>query len=234
LNQQCNSSDVYLDELIIGTLDSGLLKINWNSVKANGCPIAEPVDLSGIVETFSTFGGLLSNNIISIEANNDYLGVVTAAGFCYGKLGKDYFSTYLTESGKDCFVCQDGRIFLAEGNRVLEQSPPVGTVSWEREYNFEFEINDIWVTQKGEIPTLYVATQSGISIVESDQSFYYGSENYSQIKAEVGTTINHGHVFAVCSGVVDIINMQHRELENSIDYSGLAILAFENKRLYSK
>jgi hypothetical protein len=169
-----------------------------------------------------------------MESNNDYLGVVTSSGFCYGKLGETGFLSYITVSGKDCYVCQDGRVFLAEGNRVLEQAAPVDLVAWDREYGLGREINDIWVVEKDGIDTLFVATESGIAVFEKDGSFYFGTSDYSQIKAEVGTTINHGHVFAVRSEAVDIINLQHKQLENTITYSGIAILAYENKRIYSK
>lgn len=230
----CTSADVYSDHWVVGTTGAGLFQIDWPTAFAYGCPIYEPANISGLVETFDMFSGLLSENIISIEANHDYLGVVTDAGLCYGKAGQPGFINYVTESGTDCFVCEDDHVYLAEGNRVLEKDSPTDFGSWDATYNLATGINDIWVTTKDGVNTLYVATQSGIAVFERDQNFYYGSENYSQIKAEVGTSINHGHIFAVCSGVVDIINMQHKQLENTITYSGIAILAYENKRLYSK
>jgi hypothetical protein len=234
LEDQCNTADVYQDQVIIGTKTNGLFSLSWNTVKAAGCAVDYPQDLTASIGTFTTFSGLLSQNIIAMEANGDYLGVVTSSGFCYGKTGEGSFLAYLTESGKDCYVCPDGSAFLAEGNRVLEQASPVDLVTWDREYNPGAEVNDIWVVQKDGINTLFAATESGIAVFEKDEEFYFGDLDYSQIKAEVGTTINHGHVFAVRSQAIDIINMQHKELENTIDYTGIALLICENKRIYSK
>jgi hypothetical protein len=231
---QCNCADVYSGNLVLGTEDAGLYKLPWTSIIQESCNVLVPRNLSSLAETFVDFNGLLSNRVISIEANNEYLGVVTDAGFCYGKSGDADFITYSTESGKDCFVCQNGTAYFAEGDRILAKGAPTDFTTWETEYNLGKDINDIWVVERDGIDTVFIATVSGLAVIEQGQEFYYGDKNYSQIKAEVGSSFNHGHVFAVSSGTVDIINLQHKQLENTITYSGLAILAYENKRIYSK
>lgn len=235
LNEQCNTADVYGGDLLIGTNSYGIKSVDWSVVESADCLVQGPANLYGSVGTFTTFSGLLSQNIISIEANNEYLGVVTGSGLCYGKQGQPDYYTFSTESGKACYVCQTDMVYLAEGDRVLAKDSPVDFSAWDREYNLEAEVNDIWVTEKGGINTLFVATESGVVVFERDQEFLYGDSNYSQIKAEVGTTINQGHVFAVSDQTVDIINMRNKELENSLTYSGgIVVVAIENKRLYSK
>ena len=195
-----------------------------------------PPDLSASVGTFTTFSGLLSQNIIGVEANAGYLGVVTGSGFCYGRAGEENFLTYVTSSGKACFVCAESDApYFAEGSRVLYAGNPSSFAVWDREYTLNAGVNDIWVTEKDGIDTLFVATESGVAVFERGQEFHYGNSNYSQIKAEVGATINAGHIFAVSAQTVDIINMRNKELENSITYSGgIVVVALENKRLYSK
>jgi hypothetical protein len=231
---QCNSADVYGGDLIMGTEDAGLYKLPWSSVTQETCNVLAPRNLSSLAETFVDFNGLLSGRVISVEANDDYLGVVTDTGFCYGKAGNADFTTYSTTSGKDCFVCQNGTAYLAEGDRVLAKNSPTDFITWETEYNLGRDINDIWVVERDGIDTVFIATVSGLAVLEQGQEFYYGDKDYSQIKAEAGSSFDRGHVFAVSSGTVDVINLQHQQLENTVTYSGLAILAYENKRIYSK
>jgi hypothetical protein len=233
INKRCVSSDVYDGKIILGTESDGLYYLDlMQTMYSTNTNI--PPDLASEVETFSDFSGLLSNNILKIEANNDYLGILTADGFSYGKKGTSDFINFSTTSGKDCFVCKSDYVYVAEGNRVFAKNAPTDFVTWDRDYTLDQEINDIWVVEKDGINTLFVATENGLSIFEKDEIFQYGSKNYSQIKAEVGTTINQGHVFAVASNTVDIINMRTKSLESSTTYSGVATLGIENVRLYSK
>ena len=235
LEKQCVASDVYQSDVIIGTQSDGLFSLPWSVVQNAGCIVDGPMDLSSGVGTFTTFSGLLSQNIISIEANGDHLAVVTNSGVCYGKQGEGSYYNYASSSGVDGFVTEGGHLYFAEGNRVLRQGEVSYPLSFQDAYTMGRDINDIWVTNKDGIDTLFVATESGVAVFERDQEFYYGSSNYSQIKAEVGTTINAGHIFAVSDQTVDIINMRNKELENSITYSGgIVVMAIENKRLYSK
>lgn len=234
LNKVCVSADIFDNKLLFGTAADGLFYLDWTATKAVGCDIENPTDITGSIETFSDFSGLLSNNILKIEANNGFLGVLTDSGFSYGKHGEPAYINYITESGKDCFVCKADFVYVAEGNRIVAKATPTDFTAWDTEYNLDQEVNDIWVVEKDGINTLFVATQSGVVVFEKDASFSYGSRNYSQIKAEVGTTINQGHIFAVSSNTVDIINMRTKLLDDTITYDGTAILGIENKRLYSK
>lgn len=236
LNKQCNTADVYQGDIIIGTQEDGLFNLSWSEVTARGCDVENPPDLAASVGTFTTFSGLLSQNVISIEANGDHLAVVTNSGVCYGKQGDTDYSVYISSSGVRGYVTQDGELYFGEGNRVLYTGAVSGpSIAFEGNYQPGESVNDIWVTEKDGINTLFVATESGVAVYERDQEFTFGDSNYSQIKAEVGTTINVGHVFAVSDQTVDIINMRNKELENSITYSGgIVVVAIENKRLYSK
>lgn len=234
VDQECVDADIYQGSLVFGALSGGLFQIPWSYVQSQLCDVGNPKNMTTQVGEFTTFSGLLSETIIAIEANNDYIGIVTGSGLCYGKQGQTDFYTFSTESGKACYVCQDDMVYLAEGNRVLAKNSPADFSSWDREYNFGSEVNDVWVTEKDGIDTLFVATESGVQVVCGSSMETYGASNYSQVKAEVGTTFNKGHVFAVANNSVDIFNLQHKELEQSITYSGMVVVALENKRLYSK
>lgn len=235
VDQKCVDADVFKGNVIFGTEGGGLYKTSWSGVRNSMCDVESPTDLSTNVETFTEFTGLLSQDIISVEANNDYLGVVTGSGLSYAVHGDSVYVNFTSTSGKSAFVTQDGSVFFAEGDRVLYKNTPAGSLTpWDSIYYLGAEVNDIWVSETGNLKTLFVATESGVHTFWESSSYSYGDANYSTVKAELGSTINQGHIFALTDSRVDIINMRLKELENSITYSGIPVVIIENKRLYSK
>jgi len=239
LEKKCIDSDVYDGNVIIGTEENGLYKIGWDYVIGKGCDVNNPYDFSSDIENFTTFSGLLASGIIAVEANGDYLGIVTSSGFCYGKQGETNYITYVTESGKDCFVKADDYVFLAEGNRILAKNSPTDFVTWDQEYNFEYDINDIWVNSKEGVDTIFVGTEGGPYVIQGTSTFDYstvvsGSKNVISVAVEYDSNYNWGHLFTSASGIVNIINLKSKEVETTIDYEGIVLFAAESQRLYSK
>lgn len=239
LDKTCVSSDVYDGNIVIGTASGGLYKVDWDYVIGKGCDINNPYDFSSDIEGFTTFSGLLSNEIIEVEANGDYLGIVTSSGFCYGRAGESEYINYVTESGKDCFVRADNHVYFAEGNRILSKGSPGDFSSWDQEYNLSYEINDIWVASKEGVDTIFVGTEGGPYVIQGANTYDYstvvsGSKNIVSVAVEYDSNYNWGHLFTAASGMVNIINLKSKEVETIIPYEGLVLFAVESQRLYSK
>lgn len=239
MGKKCNGTDVYINDIVIGTESDGLYKIDLDTVKTKSYSIDNPEDLISYVEEFTTFSGLLSNEILAVEANGEYLGIVTSSGFCYGRAGEANYLNYVTESGKDCFVRSDNYVYLAEGNRILHRGSPTDFTSWDGEYNLDYDINDIWVTTSYGVDTLFVGTEGGPYVIRGGDIFDYttiisGSKNIISLATEYDSKYDWGHLFTASSGVVNIINLKSNTLEQSISYEGSALFAIETQRLYSK
>lgn len=239
INKKCTGTDVYNNDLVIGTELDGLFKTDWATIKSKSMDIGEAQDLTSFVQEFTTFSGLLSNEIIAVEANGDYLGIVTSSGFCYGRPGEAEYLNYVTQSGKDCYVRSDNYVYFAEGNRILCKESPGNFTTWEGEYNFPYDINDIWVTSKDDTDTIFVGTEGGPYVVRGNDTYDYtdivvGSKNIISVSAEYDSTYNWGHLFTAAEGIINIINLKSKLLENSISYSGSTLFAAETQRLYSK
>ena len=239
LNKKCTSTDVYDNNIVVGTATDGLLKTDWDYIKNITCNPDSPVDISLEVDSFTTFSGLLSDEIIALEANGDYLAVLTSTGLCLGKSGNEFYISYLTSSGADCFVKNNGCTYLAEGNRILVKENPEDFYSWDNEYNLPYNINDLWVSSNESKDTLFVATENGAYIIKDNNIYDFtpvisGSKDILSIAVDYDAHYNWGHFFTISSDTLNIINLKNKSLEKTISYNENVLFAVETQRLYSK
>lgn len=238
VGESCNAIDVQNDYVLAGFESTGIYRFPVSAMLE--CNVESPADLSDLLEqSYTTSSGLLSNEIIAIEAQGDYLGVVTSSGLCWNK-SEGSFVTYTTTSGRDVFISPYPNTYLAEGEDLkMKQGEVADFLTWDREWNLGREIRDIWVNTHEGADTVFVATASGAVMIRGDDLYDFsstisGSLDLHTVAVEHDSHYDWGHLFTASLGEVNIINLTHKTLENTISYAPSGIVAFETQRIYSK
>jgi hypothetical protein len=222
-------STVWNDMLLIGT-SAGVQQIPIGSVTFERHD--DPIDLTQQMQPgFNTASGLLSDDIIAIDAYQDDLVVLTGSGMSL--LTPSGFLSWPTSSGSDVFLSPNGNLYLAEGNLVRSvvsnQTEPLIWETTELSHN----ILDLWVSS-GDQDTVFVATVSGVYTIQNKNVVHYGtilsgSGLINSVRPELGSSQNFGHFFAsAADGIVNVVNLKSGLVETTI--SGTALLAVDYAR----
>ena len=161
----CTSSCWFQDEVLIGTQDR-VYRTPWSVVKSHGCSPMSPVDITqSTYSSYSTASGLPSDNVLQINAWNNYLGILTDQGLYWEDRGTGSYLTCLTNSGNDVFISPGPNTYLAEGNQVnIKYGVPANFNSWDETILVNSAINQIWVSTRNSQDTLFIATASGLIV----------------------------------------------------------------------
>jgi hypothetical protein len=230
LDSNCTSVEFFNDNLILGTTTSGLYQLNWSLIKNNCNSVENPYDFSNSMELFTTFSGLLAQEIKTMASSDTKLAVVTPSGLSIGTLGSVNWVNYLTTSGAAAAFGEN--IYFAEGNTLNVSS---NFPTWNATYEFNYAINELWCTTQDGVDTLFMATESGVVVKENEEFYYFNTTSgIKRARPEVGTTMNQGHVFAMISGTLNVYNMRNKVLESEYNYATEDFLFIDNKRIGQK
>lgn len=230
LNSNCTSVEFFNNNLILGTTTSGLYQLSWDVIKNHQCDVSNPYNFSDFMELFTTYSGLPSQEIKNLASSSIKLAVVTPSGLSIATEGEINWVNYLTSSGVAAALGEN--IYFAEGNllKVTNDFP-----SWNEIYEFNYAINELWVTTKDGVDTLFMATESGVVVKERDKFYYfYTTSGIKRARPEIDTTMNQGHIFAMTSGTLNIYNMRNKTLESEHYYFVEDFLLIDNKRIGHK
>jgi hypothetical protein len=238
-NTAFNDSTYYQGEVLAGATD-GIFRLDWDIVKSVDCDLTDPTDISShVLSSYTVASGLLSNHVLAIDGMDDYLVVLTSSGISWKK-GTDPFISGITTSGVDVCLTGGPRTYLADGDTVrLKIGDVVDFTSWDAEYNVGREITDLWVNQYLGVDTIFCATVSGMVMIEGDNQYDFsntlsGSLELTSVATEYDSGFNWGHAFTAASGIVNIINLKHKTVENTVTYEGKAVLGVDTQRIYSR
>jgi hypothetical protein len=224
----------YYQSEIVSASNAGVLATPWSELVSE-CDVTNPKDVSGSTYTkYNTVSGLLSENVIDIDAYGDYLAMLTDQGLSWKKEGTDTFVNCLTTSGKSVYV-NDQATYLADGSTIrVKRGEPVSFDSWDSEYDLGSDISRIWVNRG----TIFASTSDGLYVRYDDEVYHYtalsGSLNLSSVSVEYDSSFSWGHAFTISDDCVNIINLKDKTIENSISYTNRVVLAVDYPRLYSK
>ena len=196
------------EKIIFGTLGSGIYAVNYSIVRDNGC---YDTNLSTkMYEFITTESGISSNNIVSIDANSNFLGVVTYSGLDWIKRDSDSIVNYPTTSGRDVVIGIDGSTFFADGSSLkIKYGQPTDYTIWDFEYTFSGSINKLRVNNN----CVFVGTEYGAYVVNPDSNvpickmFNLGN-NIVSIAIEQDSNCDWGHLFTATSDYVYFNNLK--------------------------
>lgn len=224
----------YYDNEVLAGTNTGIYSLDWSSYGhyADG---GNPLDASDSLSlNYNTTNGLLSDQIISLDACNEYLVVVTSGGLSWKKSSGEFIN-YVTTSGHKAFVDSSPTTYLADGNTLrIKYGEPVSFDAWDTEIDLGESINDLWVSSN----VIFMATDIGISIWNSGSLYNYtavsGSLPLRRITGELDTTFDWGHIFVASSDCINIFNLKQKAIESHIDFNDSAVLCIDYPRIYSR
>lgn len=233
--EPCYGLDVYNNQLLLGTMSSGVLQITWQTVKDVGCSLGNPIDLFRYaVQSYNTASGILSDSIMGLDSYGDNLVIMTASGLSYFSNPSAPPINYATTSGGPTYVTEDGCIYVCDGSNLkVKNCPILDFSSWDSEWSFTDDLVGLAVNRN----TVFTATSSGVYVITQsgvlDLSPTVAGELISDLSVEFDSKEDWGHLFISASGSVDIINLKTKLVEKTITYSG-SVFAVETPRIYSK
>ena len=235
-------SCIFDGNLLAGTMYHGVYEVPWNYVMSRGCEVDSPKDISSQINlTYTTSSGLPSDEILTIDSQDQYLSVLTSSGLYWKKSGTESFLTCLTTEGRDVFMTDAPALYFAESNQLrIKYGEPVDLDTWDVTIPYsDSEINKIFVNSYNGVDTLFIATTSGLDVIEgSDTTSYYdvitGSKDLLSLAVELDSRMGWGHVFVGSAEGLNVINLKSNESETYIEYGGLPILSIGYDRFYSK
>jgi hypothetical protein len=236
------SSCIFDASIIAGTMADGVYELSWNVVKQAQCPVMSPEDLSShAYQSYTTLSGLPSNNIVAVDSLDSYLSILTSSGLYWKKSGTEDYLTCLTTDGRDVVITSGPTLYLAEKNQLrIKRGEPLDLVTWDETILYtDSEINKIFVNTYNGIDTIFVATTSGLDVRDGAEYVNYynvisGTKNLLSVVVEHDSRFDWGHAFTASSGGVNVVNLKSGEVENFLEFDGLAVSAVGYKRLYSK
>jgi len=228
----------YNNNILIGST-TGVKSLGWDTIKRAGCFLNNPEDLTiEVSESYNTSSGILSDEIIAIDSLNNYLAILTTSGLSW--TSNESFVNYLTTSGSKVSMTNGPRTYLADGDTLRLKIGEISDFSsWDEEYYIGREITSLHVNQYNGIDTLFCATASGLVMIEGENIYDFsntlsGSLELTSVATEYDSSFNWGHAFTGASGIVNIINLKHKTIENTIEYDGQPVLAVDYPRIYSR
>jgi hypothetical protein len=235
-------SCIFDDSLLAGTQSDGIYEVPWDYVESLGCAVESPLDVSSQISlTYTTLSGLPSDEILAIDSQGAYLSILTSSGLYWKKSGTETFLTCLTTEGRDVFMADGPILYFAESNQLrIKYGEPVDLTTWDTTIPYtSSEINKIFVNINNGIRTLFVATTSGLDLIEGSTSINYyetisGSKDLMSLAVELDSRIGWGHVFVGSSDGLNVLNLKTEETENYIQYNGLPVISIGYNRFYSK
>lgn len=235
-------SCIFNGSLLAGTRYHGIYEVPWSYIGSLGCEVDFPKDISSQISlTYTTSSGLPSNEILAIDSQDPYLSILTSSGLYWKKSGTESFFTCLTTEGRDAFMTDAPALYFAESNQLrIKYGEPTDLESWDVTIPYlDSEINKIFVNRNNGTDTIFIATTSGLDIIEgSDTVSYYdvitGSKNLLSLAVELDSRVGWGHVFVGSSDGLNVVNLKSNESETYIEYGGLPVLSIGYDRFYSK
>ena len=177
------------DKVFVGTTTNGVKYINKTCISGS---IGSPYELVTCLEDFSDltyYHELTSDNIRYIHGSGDVLCMVTDSGVDVVKIDPQSYRSYTNISGaKKCFMTAAGKFYYTvSGTEWALNRVDSCLYDWteaNKEYTvgsgiFEsgIELNDMFITENTSSTsidnTLFIATSSGIYIIDAE------TENYS-------------------------------------------------------
>ena len=238
---EVKGSCVFENYILAGT-PSGVYQISWDTVKQYNCDVYSPQDLSSQSSlSYTTASGLLSDDIIALDALGPYLAIVTSSGLYWKKSGTGTYLNCPTIDGRDIYISAGPTIYFAESNQLrIKYGEPTDLSSWDRTISYpNQQINRISINTWNGQDVLFIATTSGLDIWQGDtlQTYYdviSGTKSLSSVVSELDSRLGWGHVFVSASGGVNILNLKSGLVEKYMDFNGIEIPAIGYPRLYSK
>jgi len=179
------------DYIFLGTTDSGVKCITKSCISGS---ISSPINLESCLNDLSVltpYYELTSNKIVDIHIYENVLCAITNSGVDVVKLNPQSFRSYTTVSGAEkCFITKDELYYIVNNELCIVNTYLVDWNAPTKCYSpgsgvlaSGVNIKDLFVDTGGIDNFIYLATNSGIYIINESTDSYnvYGTNTYNSI-----------------------------------------------------